>query len=992
MSMHVSKTCTDTAIESYKSGREYRMKRFLLIALASGLAACGGCEDAPGGPETLPDAGGGADIQEMGALVCADRDGDGYFSGADCTQAELDCNDNSKSINPGAQEVCGDRLDNNCADGVDETCPCNTGELRLCSSHGDPAALSGPEVRCKSGVQRCVEGAWSETCESEVGPAEETCNNIDDDCDGMADEDLRAPTGECLTPDYVPPPEDCGPTGEGNGFDDDGDGQVDEGCSCAVPDFDPNLPRTGQPCYSGPIASLGVGECRSGTRSCQAGAWGQCTGDTTPAMEVCGDDLDNDCDGIVDNGCPTCVATETEETLCDGEDNDCDGVIDEGLRNGCGGCGPVAADDTCGDGLDNNCDGQVDESCLCTSPQQPCFPGPAEAAGVGSCVQGTQRCEGEFFGACNGAVLPGLELCGETGMGNGEDEDCDGQVDEGCGCSEGATRPCGSNAGVCVYGTQTCASGAWGTCEGGTGPTEAEEATCDGLDNDCDGREDEGLFNACGECGPLPEEVCDNQDNDCDGMVDEEVINACGQCGPVPDEICDNQDNDCDGLFDEGLQNACGDCGALPDEVCDGQDNDCDDAVDEGFDAQCGDCAEANGGVEICDGIDQDCDAVIDEGTRNDCNECGEVPEEICDNRDNDCDGEVDEGTRNACGSCGILPVDECNGADDDCDGEIDEDGLNACNYCAALARETCDNIDNDCNGTVDDNAECPEEGQSCINGECVGTCQAGECFNGTICRDGFCVTPCNNTDCSAGLVCQNGECGDPCEGIVCPVGLGCWLGACVAESCEVSGCPDGQVCDRGVCTDDLCAGAACEDEQGCRAGSCFDTCLDVECPAGQTCLQGVCIVDDCAGRSCPSGELCVEGGCVDDPCSEVTCDPGFACADGECVNDPCLQTHCPEATKCRLGDCLPVEDNSQVDVGEGEGDQGPDMVVPGPNTPAEPDGGNEPSTDGLVPGGAGDPDDCTCTSVQTPARSHSLLSLFALSVLGLIFVRRRRR
>jgi len=51
---------------------------------------------------------------------------------------------------------------------------------------------------------------------------------------------------------------------------------------------------------------------------------------------------------------------------------------------------------------------------------------------------------------------------------------------------------------------------------------------------------------------PLVTEKCDGYDNNCDGTVDEGVKNACGQCGPVPEEVCDGNDNDCDGEVDEG--------------------------------------------------------------------------------------------------------------------------------------------------------------------------------------------------------------------------------------------------------------------------------------------------------------------------------------------------------------------------------------------------------------------------------------------------------
>ena len=104
---------------------------------------------------------------------------------------------------------------------------------------------------------------------------------------------------------------------------------------------------------------------------------------------------------------------------------------------------------------------------------------------------------------------------------------------------------------------------------------------CDGIDNDCNGKTDEGLLNGCKTCGTVPIEVCDGVDNNCDGRADEGVLNACGACGPVPVEVCDAVDNDCDGQTDDGVLNACGQCGPVPVETCDAVDNDCDGQIDE---------------------------------------------------------------------------------------------------------------------------------------------------------------------------------------------------------------------------------------------------------------------------------------------------------------------------------------------------------------------------------------------------------------------------
>jgi hypothetical protein len=91
-------------------------------------------------------------------------------------------------------------------------------------------------------------------------------------------------------------------------------------------------PGATQPCYTGPAGTQGVGICHGGTQTCLAnGTWGMCQGQQTPVAEICGNGLDDDCDGVVDNGCVTCPAGQV---ACSGT---C--VDTQSDPSNCGGCG-----------------------------------------------------------------------------------------------------------------------------------------------------------------------------------------------------------------------------------------------------------------------------------------------------------------------------------------------------------------------------------------------------------------------------------------------------------------------------------------------------------------------------------------------------------------------------------------------------------------------------------------------------------------------------
>ncbi|MBT4153685.1 MAG: SUMF1/EgtB/PvdO family nonheme iron enzyme, partial [Candidatus Magasanikbacteria bacterium] len=264
-------------------------------------------------------------------------------------------------------------------------------------------------------------------------------------------------------------------------------------------------------------------------------------------------------------------------------------------------------DEQCND-IDDDCNGIIDN----IEPLQGCYDGPDGTMDIGACHAGQQSCRNGEWGACENQVIPGVEICDSVDNDCDDEVDEQGPHADMCeeSCMFGATRACYTgpegtqNTGSCGPGQQACddVSMRWGPCEGETLPGPLQ---CGGVDNNCDGQVD-NVPGGCGICNPTPE-VCDQVDNNCDGVIDNGLpLNNCGVCGPAPEEVCNGEDDDCDGEVDNGVANACGFCGELPQEVCNGFDDDCDGEVDNtGLEEICNgvddDCdGEIDNGLENC--------------------------------------------------------------------------------------------------------------------------------------------------------------------------------------------------------------------------------------------------------------------------------------------------------------------------------------------------------------------------------------------------------
>ncbi|MBL8618246.1 MAG: hypothetical protein JNM72_21715 [Deltaproteobacteria bacterium] len=457
-----------------------------------------------------------------GFNASADLDGDGFL-------ADEDCNDQDGEINGGADEVC-DGVDNDCDGQIDE----GVTEAWFADADGDGFGDdAAPGEGCAPPTAAATVGGDCDDADPEVFPAApERCDGVDQDCDGVIDEDLTAVW-------YA---------------DADGDGFGDP--LSTTDDCDPEAGWVPE-----------AGDCDDADAS------------TAPGAEELCDERDNDCDGEVDEGVST--------TWYADRDGDSWGTLAEtveacappaGYADRTGDCAdddaavsPSAAE-VC-DGQDNDCDGDIDEDGLLSWYAD----GDGDGYGAGA---STLACEAPLGavstdGDCDDVVFainPGAsEVC------DGDDNDCDGAVDDADPSLDLRTATAWSIDGD-------------GDGYGAGAATRACDAPLGGVarDGDCD--------DSAADVNPGADEVCNSIDDDCDGLADDADPSL--DLGTATTWVTD-ADGDGWGASGGAATSSC----SAPSGTASRR-GDCDD----------GDRLVNPSAAETCDGYDDDCDGAADEG------------------------------------------------------------------------------------------------------------------------------------------------------------------------------------------------------------------------------------------------------------------------------------------------------------------------------------------------------------------------------------------
>ncbi len=818
---------------------------------------------------------------------CLDLDG-GRFCGRDCAAGNLYgtpegwCPEGFlcaaiAGLEPGVQQCLP----------VTDSCTCreesDRDESRACLRAGEAGTCLGNQA-CDPAQ------GWSECSARE--PAAETCNGLDDDCDGQADEDVVTPEEPCVAENeagacggewtcagaegwrcsaQAAAPETC------NGRDDDCDGDTDEGFRDAASGLylqADNCGLCGFSCAGAvPFATeAGCAEAE-GQAACVALSCEEGYRLEGAPRAVC----------LPEGGafpCSPCLRDEHCAAL-DG------GRCVLGPEGGT--CAAACAQpEDCAEGF--VCEEELcrprSGSCTCLAPQtgdsRLCF----QRNEFGTCL-GLQNCDAERspgWSECDSPV-PGAELC------NGQDDDCDGLADEGALPPGGPACENSNEFGTCP-GQQRCEGAQGWRCDA---PVPAAES-CNGVDDDCDGQRDEpwldpatGLYLSpehCGACGFSCEgRVANARTMDCveRGGLAQCVVRACEpgffqsgdlSCVPVTTQRCApcRTDRNCAVPGDRCLTLD----GA---QVC-GQD--CSEGNLHGTAAGVCPfgfvCQELGEGIQQCVPQSGSCTCLEEhEGDSRLCQQSNELgtctglevcdptlgfsacsaplpTEEACDRRDNDCDGEIDEGfveLNQPCtegeGACRRFGVVVC----------AADGGGTTCSVEAARPKaEICNYLDDDCDGETDEDFRSAELGvylddEHC--GACNRTCEDAVPFaTATECRAQGASASCVAVDCEAGFRLSD-------DGRACvPLGGAFDCSPC-RDDAHCEGLPDG-LCERfddgRFCTRSCVVAEDCPEDYDCRVGRCWPRSLACTCTDPQAGDERACFVDNEFG-TCVGTQVC---------------------------------------------------------------------------------------------------------------------------------------
>jgi MYXO-CTERM domain-containing protein len=844
-------------------------------------------------------------------------------------------------VTPSA-EVC-DGCDNDCDgftdNGLSVSIPCGF------TGPGEPAYCQGT-ITCKAPQAvppgTCSANGGFTACQFTGTPQAETCNNLDDDCNGIIDDGV--PSVDCI-PSNAPP-------------------------GLVYQDTNPNS------------------QCKKGKTQCVNGAT-VCVGWVGPSAEVC-DGVDNNCDGTVDNGVSgvglpcgksqapctpgitACVngalactgGTQPSPEICDGIDNDCNGAIDDGVLADA----PAAGMNGCWDLPTGNCPTPCQFPA--TNPKLFwCAPTGATCNDNGTlaapCNHGSLACVSGAW-TCKGPKKPETEVC------DGVDNDCNGTVDDGV---MNVGTVCGTNIGECKQGVLQCSGGVL-SCVGGVFPTQE---VCDGKDNDCDGVIDNGIVTG-GTCtvqydttlypGDRTHGACKPGIAQCDGNGG---VVCVGGVGPTP-EVCDGIDNDCDGQIDEvgnapdginGSANPLPPPGGNIGDACGVNQGECTQGAYACLNGQFTCIGGKGAQPEECDCKDNDCDGVIDNQTPNGPPLCG---------TGKDC---IKSGFGCGCAApCDLTKEFPCPGGQV-CQDVMDPNGNPKGKYC----------VSDPCPGG------CASKTVKDANGKVI--CAPA----GTAADPATCVTP-PVCVCNGQAGCKN-----PCAGVSCTAGSVCTdygpnAGKCVTDNCFANPCLGcGKVCNLGSCVPNPCEPNPCKADEECKPSAdfttqtCVPTCAGVDCPAGKQCVAGAC-VDGCSAP-CPNGQACdlsqSPPTCVGTKCNPNPCTDGSFCdpVTGACGNDPCAGVVCPMGQVCQGGSCFAGQGGAGG--GSSTSSSGTASTSSGGNTGGGGGGGvggnNSKGIWGLATGGGG----CSC-EVGPGATSRLTDGRWALVALALVLGARRKR